>query len=339
MAMPQPPTHASRHTSRSLRLLCTLALTPVLAATLVACGGSDDVTENACLQVSPTGQVYNPGTPGENGAPEIPTGFATKQTAFARSVSVLTARIGWFGASAAAERGCWCHSGSEGNCSTKRDRCAHRRLSAAQNRSDRQERSASSLTWRATTRCRRRFVEVDFVRQAAALRERQRRRRRRRRSERRRCRARVDGDAARAHGHLERSRSNMILVGRGTLDADAPRLDVRLPGLETRSPARALLSKGQAPEGWLSLSKPEQIGGLSHVQYLMIEGGAQAASAFLKAGLVDRLMLYRAPIVIGAGKGCLSDIGLGTLADAHEQWRLVDERPLGKDHLQVYERA
>lgn len=149
----------------------------------------------------------------------------------------------------------------------------------------------------------------------------------------------ITGDAARAHGHLERSRSNMILVGRGTFDADEPKLDVRLAGLEARSPARALLSTSEAPEGWLGLSKPEQISGLSHVQYLMVEGGAQAASAFLKAGLVDRLILYRAPIVIGAGKACLSDIGLGALSEAHDQWRLVDERPLGKDQLQVYERA
>lgn len=149
----------------------------------------------------------------------------------------------------------------------------------------------------------------------------------------------ITGDAARAHGHLERARSNVILVGRGTFDADAPKLDVRLAGLEVRSPARALLSKSEAPDGWLGLSNPEQITGLSQVQYLMVEGGAQAASAFLKAGLVDRLMLYRAPIVIGAGKACLSDIGLGALAEAHDQWRLVDERPLGKDQLQVYERA
>jgi len=149
----------------------------------------------------------------------------------------------------------------------------------------------------------------------------------------------ITGDTARSHGHLERARSNMILVGRGTLDADAPRLDVRLSGLEPRSPARALLSTSEAPDGWLGLTSPAQISGWTHVHYLMVEGGAQAASAFLKAGLVDRLMLYRAPIVLGAGKACLADIGLGALAEAHGQWRRVDARPLGKDSLEVYERA
>jgi len=149
----------------------------------------------------------------------------------------------------------------------------------------------------------------------------------------------ITGDTARSHGHLERARSNMILVGRGTLEADTPRLDVRLSGLESQSPARALLSTSEAPDGWLGLTSPEQISGWTHVHYLMVEGGAQAASAFLKAGLVDRLMLYRAPIVLGAGKACLADIGLGALAEAHGQWRRVDARPLGKDSLEVYERA
>jgi diaminohydroxyphosphoribosylaminopyrimidine deaminase/5-amino-6-(5-phosphoribosylamino)uracil reductase len=71
----------------------------------------------------------------------------------------------------------------------------------------------------------------------------------------------------------------------------------------------------------------------------MVEGGAATATAFLKAGLVDRLLLYRAPIFIGAGKACLGDIGLGQISDAHGLWQLCDSRSLGKDHLEVYERA
>ena len=49
---------------------------------------------------------------------------------------------------------------------------------------------------------------------------------------------------------------DMILVGRGTYLADAPRLDVRLPGLEDQSPRRALLTRGDAVEGWETLSSP-----------------------------------------------------------------------------------
>ena len=40
----------------------------------------------------------------------------------------------------------------------------------------------------------------------------------------------ITGEEARAHAHLERARADMILVGRGTYEADAPRLDVRLRG-------------------------------------------------------------------------------------------------------------
>ena len=147
----------------------------------------------------------------------------------------------------------------------------------------------------------------------------------------------ITGAGARAHGHLERARADMIVVGRGTYNADAPHLDVRLPGLETRSPRRALLTSGTTPDGWEAFSSPAAIGEVAGVDHLLVEGGAGAASAFLAAGLVDRLILYRAPILIGAGKPCLGDIGLGRLSDAHGQWHLTDARMLGRDRLEIYE--
>ncbi len=154
----------------------------------------------------------------------------------------------------------------------------------------------------------------------------------------------ITGEAARAHGHLERARSHAILVGRGTVEADAPQLDVRLAGLEARSPARIMLSQSrsqtaaQAESGWQFLDKPEAIATLE-AQYLLVEGGAQTAASFLRAGLVDRLLLYRAPILIGGGTSCLGDLGLLRLDDAHGQWQRTDTRALGKDMLDVYERV
>jgi diaminohydroxyphosphoribosylaminopyrimidine deaminase / 5-amino-6-(5-phosphoribosylamino)uracil reductase len=148
----------------------------------------------------------------------------------------------------------------------------------------------------------------------------------------------ITGEAARAHGHLERARSNMVLVGRGTYDADAPRLDVRLAGLEDRLPVRGLLSRGAAAvDGWRVVGLAD-IFEMPDVHYLMVEGGAQTAASFLAAGLVDRLMLYRAPIVVGAGKACVADIGLENLDAAHGIWRRTDTRTLGSDTLDVYDR-
>ena len=147
----------------------------------------------------------------------------------------------------------------------------------------------------------------------------------------------ITGDAARAHCHAMRAKADAILVGGGTLRADSPRLDVRLPGLETRSPQRWVLTRGVAPEGWQALPSPEAIHAMADVQYLFVEGGAGAAAAFLKAGLVDRLLVYRAPILIGGGLPALGDIGLSRLADAHGRWKLAERRTLGSDTFEAYE--
>ncbi|MBU0825015.1 MAG: bifunctional diaminohydroxyphosphoribosylaminopyrimidine deaminase/5-amino-6-(5-phosphoribosylamino)uracil reductase RibD [Alphaproteobacteria bacterium] len=146
----------------------------------------------------------------------------------------------------------------------------------------------------------------------------------------------ITGERARAHGHLERAQHQAILVGRGTLVADNPSLNVRLAGLEGRSPTKLLLTSGSALEGWTAVASPDAI---DDVDSVLVEGGAGAASAFLAADRVDRLLLYRAPILIGGGKPALGDIGLTDLADAHGRWRLTDSRLLGSDRLDVYERV
>ena len=87
------------------------------------------------------------------------------------------------------------------------------------------------------------------------------------------------------------------------------------------------------------LRDPRKIATLTDVDHLLVEGGARTAAAFLAADLVDRLLLYRAPILVGDGLPALGDVGLASLADAHGRWRLHDARALGSDRLEVYERA
>jgi len=175
----------------------------------------------------------------------------------------------------------------------------------------------------------------------------------------------ITGAAARAHVHLERSRHEAILVGRGTFEADAPGLNVRLAGLEGRSPRRLVLSSSRHPGlepgstaprtdplaapwppervrgdgGFEAIAAPQAIADLAGIDHLFVEGGAQTASAFLAADLVDRLLLYRAPILVGGGLPALRDIDLTTLTEAHGRWHLYDARALGSDRLEVYERV
>ena len=146
----------------------------------------------------------------------------------------------------------------------------------------------------------------------------------------------LTGKIARAHTHAWRARMDAIVVGRGTLDADNPQLDVRLPGIADRSPARWLLTHGEAPTGWQALHDPHAISGMTGVQYVMVEGGAGAARAFLGAGLVDRLVLYRAARAVGGTGPALPDLTREALAESSE-WQLADTRKLGNDMLDVYE--
>jgi len=149
----------------------------------------------------------------------------------------------------------------------------------------------------------------------------------------------ITGEDARRHVHLERARSDMILVGRGTYLADRPQLDVRLPGLEQASPRRALLTRGEPVTDWETLRNPRDIFGLHDVNDLLVEGGSGTATAFLGEDLVDRILIYRAPIIVGEGKSSFGYVGLDAIADAHGRWKLVDEQRLGVDRLEVYERV
>jgi diaminohydroxyphosphoribosylaminopyrimidine deaminase/5-amino-6-(5-phosphoribosylamino)uracil reductase len=70
---------------------------------------------------------------------------------------------------------------------------------------------------------------------------------------------------------------------------------------------------------------------------VLVEGGATIATAFLRAGLVDRLYLFDAPLLIGAdGQPATHSLAVRRLGDAR-RWRRVEERLLDSDRLAVLE--
>ena len=93
------------------------------------------------------------------------------------------------------------------------------------------------------------------------------------------------------------------------------------------------------PDHWQQIEVPSAVADLPDVNWLLVEGGASTAASFLRADMVDRLLLYRAPIIMGGGLPAIGDIGLGSLEEAHRQWHRTDRRDLGDDALEIYERA
>ncbi|QGG97048.1 bifunctional diaminohydroxyphosphoribosylaminopyrimidine deaminase/5-amino-6-(5-phosphoribosylamino)uracil reductase RibD [Actinomarinicola tropica] len=141
----------------------------------------------------------------------------------------------------------------------------------------------------------------------------------------------ITGPEARADVHRLRARSDAILVGAGTVRADDPELTVRdvpspLPGT-AYAPQRVVL--GSAPPGArvrpaLELSGPldevlDELGRRGVLQ-LLVEGGAQVAGAFHRAGLVDRYVLYLAPVLFGGddARPVMAGPGAPTIGDV---WR------------------
>jgi diaminohydroxyphosphoribosylaminopyrimidine deaminase/5-amino-6-(5-phosphoribosylamino)uracil reductase len=144
----------------------------------------------------------------------------------------------------------------------------------------------------------------------------------------------ITSPRARAHAHLMRARADVILVGSSTLSADKPSLTVRLPGLEARSPTPMLLGQGPAPAGWQHAASLDALRA-SSAHHVLVEGGASVAASLLKADLVDTLLLYRAPILLG-GRSGIADLGLAEIP--HGRWHPHPILDLGPDRLETFTR-
>jgi diaminohydroxyphosphoribosylaminopyrimidine deaminase/5-amino-6-(5-phosphoribosylamino)uracil reductase len=142
----------------------------------------------------------------------------------------------------------------------------------------------------------------------------------------------ISGEASRRLVHELRAASDAVAVGMGTVRADNPRLDAR--GVDaTRQPRRLAFGQGPLPDGseleLVSGSLDQELAQLAQegVQSLLLEGGPTLATAFLEAGLVDKLLVFVAPVVGGAGPRFLDD-----LAAAAPLFRL-NARRVGEDVL------
>ena len=141
---------------------------------------------------------------------------------------------------------------------------------------------------------------------------------------------------SRAHAHRVRRTVDAIAVGTATVLADDPTLTARTPGDETRGgadhqPVRVVVGRRDVPPHARLRTVPG--GQLVHVRthdvrevlaelarrdvrHLLVEGGPTLAAAFLRAGLVDEVHAYVAPVLLGAGPPALADLGVTTIEEA-----------------------
>jgi diaminohydroxyphosphoribosylaminopyrimidine deaminase/5-amino-6-(5-phosphoribosylamino)uracil reductase len=142
----------------------------------------------------------------------------------------------------------------------------------------------------------------------------------------------VSGEESRRLVHELRAASDAVAVGMGTARADRPALTARDVGA-VRQPRRLVFGSGPLPEGVdlepLSGPLEEELGRLAEegVQSLLLEGGPTLATAFIEAGLIDKLLVFVAPKLAGAGPTLL-----GELDETVELSRFVTRR-VGQDIL------
>lgn len=156
----------------------------------------------------------------------------------------------------------------------------------------------------------------------------------------------ITSEQARADVHRRRAAADAIVVGTGTVFIDDPSLTARLPdgGLAPRQPLRVVVGEravptearvfqGDSPTMVLRTRDPrEVVRSLSDCTDLILEGGPTLAGAFLRAGAVDRILAYVAPMLLGGPVTAVDDVGVAGIADAL-RWRYDGVSQIGPDVL------
>jgi diaminohydroxyphosphoribosylaminopyrimidine deaminase/5-amino-6-(5-phosphoribosylamino)uracil reductase len=142
----------------------------------------------------------------------------------------------------------------------------------------------------------------------------------------------VSGQESRRRVHELRAAFDAVAVGMGAVRADNPRLDARDVDAD-RQPRRLAFGSGPLPHDseleLLSGPIGEELWRLAEesVQSLLLEGGPTLATAFLRAGLVDKLLLFVAPRLSGEGPHFLGE--LEQPVEVHS----LEVEPIGEDLL------
>jgi diaminohydroxyphosphoribosylaminopyrimidine deaminase/5-amino-6-(5-phosphoribosylamino)uracil reductase len=142
----------------------------------------------------------------------------------------------------------------------------------------------------------------------------------------------VSSAAARLDTHRLRALCDVMLVGTNTVAVDDPLLTVRDEHDQplARQPLRAVMGErdldpdrrilnADAESVHLRTRDPEQALAELYArdrQHVFLEGGPTLAAAFLRAGLVDEIVAYVAPMLLGAGRSAVADLGITTIAAA-----------------------
>ena len=157
----------------------------------------------------------------------------------------------------------------------------------------------------------------------------------------------ITGSEARADVHRLRAECDAIAVGTQTILTDDPALTIRdQAGNRTgRQPLRVVVGHRPVPAGaqvrtgdgtdWIQLPThdPAEVLRALHlreIRHLWLEGGPTLAAAFVRAGLVDRVVAYVAPALLGAGRSAIGDLGAESIGDLR-RFHLTDLTRLGDD--------